>query len=43
MLNGFESEDIKSIIEEYLKIYFEKFEKALQSFTKIENENSALQ
>jgi hypothetical protein len=43
MMNGFENNDIKSIIEEHLRIYFEKFEKALQSSTKIENEASAMQ
>ncbi len=43
MLNGFDNDEIKIIIEEHLRIYFEKFEKALQCSSKIENEASALQ
>ena len=43
MLNGFDNEEIKLLIEDHLRIYFEKFEKALQSSSKIENEASAIQ
>jgi hypothetical protein len=43
MLNGFDNDEIKIIIEEHLRIYLEKFEKALQSSSKIENEASAIQ
>ena len=43
MINGFENEDIIAILDEHLKVYFEKLEKAISSSNKIENEASCSQ
>jgi hypothetical protein len=43
MLNSIDNEEIVSMLEENLKIFFERFEKYINSAPKMENENSLKQ
>ncbi len=43
MINALENEVITNILEDNLKLFFEKFEKFISNAPKIENENSLKQ